>query len=97
MAPIMTFDMTARMDNGSKWKVRADQREFAAWELQDFGTPFAVWRTRMFTCLRFLAWHAGKRQQLHTLTWEQFSEQCAEVSDERAAEDDAEDPGNPAA
>jgi hypothetical protein len=97
MAPTMTFDMTARMDDGTEWKVRADQRDFAAWELQPFGTPFAAWRTRVFTCLRFLAWNAGRRQQLHALTWEQFSDQCAEVSDERAEDDDAEDPGSRAA
>jgi hypothetical protein len=100
----MTTSTTSKyhvvMEGGATWDVVADQRDYAAWEIQPFGCPIAESFGRVFTYSRFLAWNAGRRGKLHSLTWEQFADGC--VSAESLDQDDAdregrEDPGQSAA
>lgn len=91
------FHLTVELEDGTTWKVDADQRDFAKWELHPDGVPFHMMAMKPYATMQFLAWSAGKRAKLHHFaTFEQFAEQAVLVS-RQDDEDDAEDPGQPAA
>ena len=100
--PSMIIELNVEMEDGSTYKVVADQRDIAKWEVQPFGFPAAQMEERMsMNMLRFLAWSAMTRQQLTALPWLQFDAQCIEAfplddEDEGSVSADAGDPGTPA-
>lgn len=86
------------MEGGATWDVVADQRDYAAWEIQPFGCSVAEAFQRVFTYSRFLAWNAGRRAKLHQLTWDKFGQECVAVERvDDADEEGREDPGQSAA
>lgn len=85
------------MEDGTTWKVRADQRDAAEFELQPFGVPTLQFVDRIHTYSRFRAWNASHRQKLTELTWEQFNEQCVDVDSPEEEPEDGQDPGQPVA
>jgi hypothetical protein len=94
------FNVRVEFEDGKTLEVQADQRDIAKFEQQPYGVPFYQLQSRPFTFLRFLAWNAGRRQKLHSMTWEQFEDECvsAEDMDKQVGVETSEvDPGQPAA
>ena len=63
MARTAPFDLDVTYDDGRTDRVTAGQREFAAWEREDFGcgsTTALVEKPALF--IRFLAWSALTRE-----------------------------------
>lgn len=89
----ISLPLRAVMEDGTTWDVVADQRDAADWEMQEFGTPFLQGWRKGVLLTRWLAWRAGKRRKLHTLSWEKFSEACLSVDDVPSEDTDAGDPG----
>lgn len=89
--------LSARFEDGSKLEdIETDQRDYAAFECQPFGCPTFEIHTRLLTAMRWMAWHASKRQGHTKLTWEKWNATCVEVSDlEDEVPADAADPGRP--
>jgi hypothetical protein len=97
MTTTFTYELRAEFDPGQEpLSVVTDQRDVAAWEIQPFGCPVGIARSRMFTFLRFICWHALKRQGALEWSWEKFDKRCALVQSvevERA--EGAEGPADP--
>lgn len=94
------WNLEAELDDGAIVKVVADQRDLAAFECEPFGVAFYQYQARPMTFLRYLAWHAGKRQKVHTIaTYDAWGDQCVRVSDldEGGAEAPEVDPMTPVA
>jgi hypothetical protein len=95
----MLFELQVEMDDGATYRVVADQRDVARWEVQPYGWPVAKIEDRMSMLFcRFLGWSAASRQQLTVLSWEDFDGQCVEALpvEEDGLADDAADPGRTA-
>lgn len=93
----LTYDLSAAMEGGSSFEVTADQRDIAKWELEPFGCAVATADSRTYTFTRYLAFSAGRRTGAHTLTWAEFGDQCINVDVVGGEQDNAADPGSPAA
>jgi hypothetical protein len=91
--------MHVEMEDGTEFDVIADQRDAARWEIQPFGGPLDQIRARLATFGRFMAWSAAARQELTSMTWDDFDRAAVEVNEveKPAPADDAEDPGQRAA
>lgn len=79
--PSIKYRLKAEFEDGTELVVTADQRDVAAWEMQEFGTSGTELGTRAYSAFRWLAWHALRRQELieNKLTWSKFSRECVEV------------------
>lgn len=95
----MIWNLEAELEGGRTLEAHADQRDLAAFECEPFGMSYINYMARPMTFLRYLAWHAGRRQKAHDLTWDQWCEQCVNVRDMDEGKEEAPepDPGNPAA
>jgi len=92
------FNIRAEMADGSSFEVVADQRDIAAFECQPFGLPYFQFPARPFTAMRWMGWHAGKRQGLHKIdTWDDFDAQCEYATEITSEDEEPDSPGNPAA
>ena len=90
MSRNLLFELEVEMDRGpggavagavgDMYKIVADQRDIARWEVQPFGCGFANYADRAMLFVRFIAWSASVRQQKTTLEWEPWSDQCLEVT-----------------
>lgn len=106
--PTVIFELDVEMEpalsggESVRWRVVADQRDMARWEVQPFGGPLKDLEAVGMTAMRFLAWSASVRQRLFTGTFEQWSNLCIEampIDDEPeagASDDGPGDPGLPA-
>jgi hypothetical protein len=100
--PSLTFELDVELEDGhgQAYRVVADQRDVARWEVQPFGWPVVrLEENASMGFFRFLAWSAAVRQGRTALAWEEFDRQCVEampVGEEDDASDDAEDPGQQA-
>jgi hypothetical protein len=93
-----TFRIGFELEDGTTGTVTADQRDIAEFEVQPFGLAYNVADARPFTFLRFLAWHAGRRQKLHNVpTYEAWKGVCVYAYDADMREDEDEGPGQPEA
>ena len=95
---LMVFELNVEMDGAEPYRVIADQRDIARWEVQSFGWPFSQFEEKASMGLfRFLAWSASVRQQRTQDTYEAWSARCIEalpVDDEESEQPaDAADPG----
>jgi hypothetical protein len=80
--PGLILPMTIHLvDPTREIHVDVDQRDIAAFELEPFGCEFSASRARIFTFMRWTAWHAATRLKLLDMTWEDFGQYCIEVSD----------------
>ena len=92
------FNLAVEMEDGKAWEVRADQRDFALWEMHPLGVPFHQMFDKPYATLQHLAYTAGKRARLHGYTsFETFAEAAVEVRRLDDPEPEAEDPGQPVA
>jgi len=81
--------MHVSMADGSEFDVRITNRDRVAW---DKTAPRHKWGSASevpFLASTFLAWSAAYREQLTDLKFEQFQEQCDDLRDLTAVEDDA--------
>lgn len=95
----LKMELVAELESGQTIQVVADSRDFAKWEVQDFGGPIEHMADRALTMMRFLAWSAARRQQLTVLSWSKWDEACitAEpVDDEDEDQGDEQGPASPA-
>lgn len=87
--PALQFEYEVLMEDGTKYQVVTDQRDIAAWEVQEFAVPFREVGERINLFLRYTAWHALKERRGEIdLSWKDFSKQCVEVADLSALGDD---------
>lgn len=98
--PSLIIELGVEMEDGSTYKVVADQRDIARFEVQPFGFPAAQMEEKLsMGMLRFLAWSAMTRQQLTTLKWPEFDAKCVEAGplddEEPEVPANAEDPSIP--
>jgi len=93
------WNLEATLADGRVITVQADQRDLAAFECEPYGVSFMAYAQRPMTFIRYLAWHAGKRDQAHDIaTYERWGDLCVSVTDlDEEAEAPEADPGNPAA
>jgi len=92
--------LRAELEGGKSFETVADQRDIAAFECEPFGVSLFNFMARPLTMLRYLAWHAGRRQKQHDVaTWEAWGDVCLTVTDldEGGEEAPEVDPGSPAA
>lgn len=92
----MLLEINAEMESGEVYKVVADQRDIAKWEIQEFGCPFPELESRSMLGMRWLAWHALHRMQRVTMTWSAFDALCIEAgppTEEDETVNDVADPG----
>jgi hypothetical protein len=67
--------LVVEMVGGDTYDVVIDQRDLAAAEADDNGSP-----DRIHTRIRFLGWHAAKREERYTGTFRAFNEKdCVDV------------------
>lgn len=91
------WDLKVTLEGGKEWEVHPDARDIARFEVHPDGCAFYAYQTRPVTFLRFLAWNAGRRAKLHTLSWEQWADECVEVEDLTPEDAPEADPGSPEA
>lgn len=94
----MLFELDVEVEGLTPYRVIADQRDVARWEIQAFGWPISQMEERVsMGFFRFLAWSASTRQQITLEPWEVWDAKCVEtlpVDDEESElPADAEDPG----
>lgn len=92
------WHLKAEFEDGTELPVVADQRDAAAWEMQEFGTSGTQLSAKPYLAARWMAWNAMRRQALTKLAWKAFSDQCVEVviaGDPDEDEPATPDPGNP--
>lgn len=80
--PALTFEYAVEMDDGTKHRITVDQRDLAAFEEQEFGCSYTIaLTTKLFTMMRFVAWHALTRTKAIKMDWQSFKRDCVEVVD----------------
>ena len=89
-----TYKVT--MEDGSGWETVSDQRDIARWEREPFGTSWSDAVSKLFTYSRYRAWRGSRRAKQYAGTWEEWEEACVHV-EAAEEEEDASDPGQPAA
>lgn len=80
----MQINMVARMDDGTEFDIKADQRDLAKYEQQDFYTE-----NGRFTQMRFVAYNYLRRTGQTKLMWQKWDDTCVEIESKKA---DAVDP-----
>ena len=75
------FELQVIMESEEPFIVTSDQRDTAAFELEDFGVPYAQIRERPDTFMRWIAWHALSRTGQTKLTWHKWTSQAIAVID----------------
>ena len=76
---MLSIDMTVTLDDGQKVSVTCKTPDFLAFESQ-FDKPFSVLQEQpRLTYLLFLAWAAAKRAKVTEKTFEEWSEDVANV------------------
>lgn len=95
--PSIKYPLTVEMEDGTDYKVTADQRDVAAWELQPSGTSGLDLHSRAYSAFRFLAWHALNRQEAlpKGSTWAKFNRECVEVGFDKTDTEGPVDPTQP--
>lgn len=83
-----TLRLFVELEDGKTWEVDADQRDYAAWEMQTFYDP-----ARNTVLRRFLAFSASSRLKLTDLSWAKFNAQAVMVDVESV--DEPADPTQP--
>lgn len=96
------MELSVEMEGGRVQRILCDQRDYVAWEGAPRGFPVTVDAivSPSLGMLRYIAWHAMRRQDLTGMTYEKWSESCVEVRlivEEAAPAADADDPGQPEA
>lgn len=94
----MLFELQVEMEGQPPYRVVADQRDVARWEVQAFGWPIVkIEENASMLFFRFLAWSASTRQQITQVGWEPWSAACIEAmpldDEESDLPADASDPG----
>jgi len=96
----LTYQLTVTLEGPdgpvAPYEITADQRDIAAWEVQPFGCPVAMSATRIYSFVRFLAWHASKRKGLTKHGWDRWSDSCLYVMHSDVEGDESADPGRTA-
>lgn len=88
----LTFNIEVEMEDGTAYRVTADQRDLVRWERHPDGG--AVTAANRHTCQRFLAWSALQRTGETILKWPLWDARCVEALEKEAdTADDAGDPG----
>lgn len=86
-----TVPFLVELEDGATWDVVVDQRDIAAWEMQDFYDD-----ERTTVRMRYTAFNASSRTAKTNLSWPKFNAACVSVtfngSDSEADEADAEVP-----
>lgn len=88
MAVIQT-ELAVEMENGGTYEVTADQRDYSAWEMQDF---YADHRANLR--VRFLAYNALKRTKQIKSSWLTFNSEALEVTVKQSDAGEDVDPTN---
>lgn len=94
---ITTFALQVHYEDGTDESVVTDQRDFAMWEVQEFGRPMVdAMQATPHLFMRWCAWHALHRQKAVKAPWSDWNGSVMEVEpldDEPVSPD----PGEPTA
>lgn len=86
---LRTFDLRVIMDGQPPVVIEMDQRDQAAFELEEFGVPYFRAADRYATYLRWTAWHAMVRLGKTKLSWAKWTKECKFVAEVKLEEAEA--------